>query len=254
MLLACDIGNTNIKAGIFTNDKLTEFHFFQGITPLIDLIKKNKFRDIAVSSVVPSTTNQLIENLSNLKINPILINKDSSFNLKIDYDSRETLGIDRICSAEGAYYLYSRENELKKDQIIISIDLGTATTLNVIKYPGIFTGGIIAPGTDLMFRSLKNDTAQLPNVSIKAYKENIGRTTNESIASGVLHSSAGLIERAIKLIQAETNAREVIIYITGGNFENIKRFLNFEYVFEKGLVLYGINAIHKKNRGTSLHS
>jgi len=254
MLLACDIGNTNIKAGIFTNDKLTEFHFFQEITPLIDLIKTNKLRDIAVSSVVPLTTIQLIDNLHSLKLNPIIINKDSIFNLKIDYDSRETLGIDRICSAEGSYYLYSREKELKKDQIIISIDLGTATTLNIIKYPGIFAGGIIAPGTDLMFRSLKNDTAQLPKVSSKAYRNIIGRTTNESIASGVLHSSAGLIERAIKLIQAETNAREVIIYITGGNFENIQRFLNFDYVYEKGLVLYGINAIHKKNRGTSLHS
>ena len=62
-----------------------------------------------------------------------------------------------------------------------------------------------------------------------------------------MHSAAGLIERSIKLIKAETNAEKVIIYITGGNFENIKKFLNFDCVYEKGLVLYGINAIYKKN-------
>ena len=254
MILACDIGNTNIKAGIFEDDRLIEFHFLLGITTLIDLIKKNKFRDIVVSSVVPLKIKHLTDNLHNLKLNPVIINKNSLFNIKIEYDSPETLGIDRICSAEGAYYLYCREKVLKKEQIIISIDLGTATTLNVVKYPGIFAGGIIAPGTDLMFRSLKNDTAQLPNVSSEAYKDIIGKTTNESIASGVIHSATGMIERAIKLIQTETNAEEVFIYITGGNFENIKRFLNFGYVYEKGLVLYGINVIYKKNKGITPHS
>jgi type III pantothenate kinase len=253
MLLACDIGNTNIKAGIFIDDRLAEFHFLQGVTQLIDLIKINKFRDIVVSSVVPSKTEYLIDNLYDLKLSPIIINKNSSFNLKIDYDSQETLGIDRICSAEGAYHLYCRKMGFKKGQIIISIDLGTATTLNVVKYPGIFAGGIIAPGTDLMFKSLKNDTAQLPHVTGEHYKDIIGRTTNESIASGVMHSTAGLIERAINLIKIETNAEEEFIYITGGNFENIKRFLKIDYVYERGLVLYGINAIYKKSKGINPH-
>jgi len=254
MLLACDIGNTNIKAGIFSDDKLIEVHFLKGITPLIGLIKKNKLREIVVSSVVPSKTKHLTDNLHNLKLNPNIINKNSSFNLKIDYDSPGTLGIDRICSAEGAFQLYCRESEFKKEQIIISIDLGTATTLNVVKYPGIFVGGIIAPGTDLMFRSLKQATAQLPRVMGEDYKNIIGRTTNESIASGVMHSVAGLIERTLKLIQTETNAEELLIYITGGNFENLKRYLNFNYVYEKGLVLYGINAIYKKSKEVNQHS
>ena len=246
MLLACDIGNTNIKAGIFADDRLTEFYFLKGITNLIEVIKANKLRDIVISSVVPAKAQDLIDNLHNLKLSPIIINKNSSFNLKIDYNSPETLGIDRICSAEGAYHLYCREMEFKKGQIIISIDLGTATTLNVVKFPGIFGGGIIAPGTDLMFKSLKNDTAQLPHVTGEEYKDIIGRTTNESIASGVMHSAAGLIERSIKLIKTDTNAEEVYIYITGGNYENIKRFLKFDYVYEKALVLYGIYTIYKK--------
>jgi type III pantothenate kinase len=254
MILACDIGNTNIKAGIIEDNKLTEFHFLPGIKDTIDLIKTNNLKDIVVSSVVPSKTKNLTDSLHYLKLNPIIINKNSSFNLKIDYDSRETLGIDRICSAEGAFHLYSIKKEFKKEQVIISIDLGTATTLNIVKYPGIFEGGVIAPGTDLMFKSLKNETAQLPIVKSEDYKDIIGRTTNESIASGVLHSAAGLIERAIRLIQTEADAEEVIIYITGGNFESIKRFLNFDYVYEKGLVLYGINAIYKKNRGINPHS
>ena len=84
MLLACDIGNTNIKAGIFNNDKLTEFHFLPGIKELTELVQINKFRDIVVSSVVPSKTKELSANLHNLKLNPVIINNNSSFNLKIN--------------------------------------------------------------------------------------------------------------------------------------------------------------------------
>src|ERR1035438_8979309 len=110
MLLTCDIGNTNIKTGIFTDDRLTEFHFFQEITSLSVLIKKNKYRDIVVSSVVPSKTQKLTDNLSDLNLNPIIINKNSIFNLKIDYDSPETLGIDtsRSSPASGAAIIWGR--------------------------------------------------------------------------------------------------------------------------------------------------
>ncbi|MDR3610757.1 MAG: type III pantothenate kinase [Ignavibacteriaceae bacterium] len=253
MLLTCDIGNTNIKAGIFTEDKLTDFIFLRGIEELASLVKTNKFSNIVVSSVVPSISKDLIKNLNQLNITPIIINKDSSFNLEIDYKSPGTLGTDRICSAEGAYYLYSRTNDFKKDQIIISIDLGTATTLNIVKYPGIFIGGIIAPGTDIMLKSLKNDTAQLPEVSIADYNDIIGKSTNEAIASGVMHSAAGLIERAINLIKSDTKAKEVIVYITGGNFGNVKKFLEFDYIYEKGLVLYGIKAIYNKSKELNPH-
>jgi type III pantothenate kinase len=247
MLLACDIGNTNIKAGIFNNDKLTQFLFLPGIKELIELVINNEFRDILVSSVVPSKTKELSAKLHNLNLNPVIINNNSSFNLKINYDSIETLGIDRICSAEGALQLYRSKKEFKKNQIIISIDLGTATTINVVKYPGIFEGGIIAPGVSLMFKSLKNETAQLPIAAGENYKNIVGKTTNESIASGVLHSAAGLIDNAIKLIQSESKVEKVIVYITGGNFESIKKFLTFDYVYEKALVLYGIHAIYNKN-------
>jgi type III pantothenate kinase len=244
MLLTCDIGNTNIKAGIFVEDKLIEFHFFKEISQIVELISKNKFKDIVVSSVVPSRTKQLIDSLNELKLSPIIINKDSSFNLDIDYDSPDTLGIDRICSAEGAFYLFCKQREFKKEYLLLTIDLGTATTINIVKYPGVFAGGIIAPGTDLMFKSLKMDTAQLPQASLSDYKEIIGKSTNESIASGVLHSAAGLLERSIKLIQDNTNSEKVFIYITGGNFKNVEKLLKFSYIYEKGLVLYGIMAIY----------
>jgi type III pantothenate kinase len=247
MIVTCDIGNTNIKAAIFNDNKLTEFHILNNVIELIDLINKIKISEIIVSSVVPTKTISLKEGLHRLNLKPIILDKNSSFNLKIEYDSRETLGIDRICSAEGALHLYCLNNEFKKDQIIISIDLGTATTLNIIKYPGIFVGGIIAPGIDLMFKSLNSETAQLPIVTGEEYKDIIGKTTNESIASGVINSAAGLIDRSIKLIQSESKAAELIIYITGGNFESIKEFLNFEYIYEKALVLYGINSIYKNS-------
>ena len=253
MILTCDIGNTNIKAGIFVEDKLIEFHFFKDISQIVELIKEYKFNDIVVSSVVPTKTKQLIDNLIELKLSPIIINKDSSFNLDIDYESPDTLGTDRVCSAEGAYYLYCIKRKFIKEHLIIAIDFGTATTLNIVKYPGVFAGGIIAPGTDLMFKSLKVDTSQLPKASSSDYRDIIGKTTNESIASGVLNSAVGLLERSIKLIQAKTNSEEVSIYITGGNFANIEKLLKFDYIYEKGLVLYGIMAIYNKAMKLSQH-
>jgi type III pantothenate kinase len=247
MLLACDIGNTRIKAGLFEENVLTEYFCPDSLSSLIEKIDKENIRDIAVSSVVPSITKELKDSLSKFNLVPFIISNHSRFNLEIQYETPETLGTDRICSAEGAFFLYSHKRQFRKNQAIVSIDFGTATTFNVVEYPGTYIGGIIAPGIDLMFKSLSSNTAQLPLVYLTDYKKTIGKTTNESIASGVMNSAAGLIERGVDLIKAETGAKKIVVYITGGNFKNIRPFLNLTFIHEKALVLYGINAIYNCN-------
>ncbi|MCL5031387.1 MAG: type III pantothenate kinase [Bacteroidetes bacterium] len=252
MLLACDIGNSRIKAGLFSNNELVEFHSFQNAESFSSLFITKSIDQIAISSVVPKLTEKistLLKNYSNSV--PFIIDRNVEFNLRIDYDSIETLGIDRICSVEGAFYLYKNSNEYKNynsNTFILSIDFGTATTINIIRYPGEFIGGAIAPGFRMMFDSLNTKTAQLPNVSEIDYKYLIGRDTISSIASGVINSNVGFIERTINYLESEMNATDFKVFITGGNAEKLIPHFNFDFTFVKELVLIGVKTVYDKNR------
>jgi len=251
MFIACDIGNTNIKTGLFNGDKFEEFNSFSDYLSLTNYLKKITFTKAAVSSVVPETSNKLVKDIQSLKnIEPFLITRSVKFNLKILYDSIETLGIDRICGVEGALSLFNRSDKsinYNSKNYIISIDFGTATTINIIRFPGEFIGGIIAPGLDMMFESLNKKTSQLPNVDFSSYKKIIASDTNSSIASGVINSTVGLIEKVFNSLKPETEKSEIKVFITGGNAEKIMPFLSFNFVYEKGLVLIGIKSIYEKN-------
>ncbi len=251
MFLACDIGNTNIKTGIFEVGELTAFNIFKTYRLFLEYIKRINFTNIAVSSVVPGITEKLIKDLKRFNNNkPFIIDKSDKFNLKIKYDSPDTLGIDRICSAEGAFSIYKNSAEFKNYNsylYILSIDFGTATTINFIRFPGDFIGGIIAPGITTMFNSLNKNTAQLPAIDERFYKELIGSDTNSSIASGIINSVTGLIEKSISQLRNIYSAEKIKVFITGGNAEKILPYLTFDYQFEKALVLKGIKAVYDKN-------
>ena len=256
MLIAIDIGNSRIKAGKFINDKLTKFHFFQDISNVLSFLKTNSKDNVAISSVVPDKTKIISEEVKKITgKSPFIVTKDIKTNLTIDYKTPETLGIDRLCSAEGAFFLFKNSEKYKnykEGTYILSIDFGTATTINVIEYPGKFIGGLIAPGLDMMFESLKQRTAQLPLLSISDFVSTIGKDTNSSIASGVVTSVVGMIEKTINdLINVGTSRdlslQNLFFYLTGGNAKKIIPYLNFDFVYEEGLVLYGINALWKLN-------
>jgi len=251
MFLACDIGNTNIKTGIFKDDKLIEFNSFHDYKSLINYLKKISFNNAAVSSVVPETGDKLIKDIVSYKnIEPFIITRSVKFNLKILYDSIDTLGIDRICGVEGAFYLFKKSidiNNYNSGSYIVSADFGTATTINIIRYPGEFIGGIIAPGITMMFEGLNKRTAQLPNVNFSNYKTIIGKDTKSSISSGVLNSTIGLIEKVIRTLESEKSNIKIKIFITGGDAEKILSYLPFEFEYEKGLVLLGIKSVYDKN-------
>ena len=251
MLLACDIGNTNIKTGMFDDDKPVEKKLFADIESFTSYLHNTAPNHLAISSVVPESTEKIITASKDIPgLVPFIISKDTKFNLKISYDSPETLGIDRLCSAEGAFSLFINSEDFKdynNKTFILSIDFGTATTVNIVAYPGDFIGGIIAPGITMMFESLNQRTAKLPNVTEKYYDTFIGRNTNSSIASGVLNSAAGLIKSTINYLNSEMKAVKLKIFITGGNAEKLLPYFDFEFRFIPELVLLGIKTIFDKN-------
>ena len=252
MMLALDIGNTNVKTGTFLNDSLSDFRIFSDENSFYSYLGTNPPDKVAISSVVPSKTKKLLQVLGlKFKIKPFIIKYDSRFNLKLGCENPNTLGVDRICAAEGAFHLFRKSEHYKsytENVFILAIDFGTASTINIIKYPGEFIGGLIAPGISLMFESLKDKTAQLPLVKVDDYKDLIANNTNSSIASGVVTSVIGMIEKTITHLKKDKSAKEVFVYITGGNANKIMPHLNLEFTYEGGLVLYGINALYNLNK------
>ena len=256
MLLVCDIGNTRIKTALFDKNKIVDFYSFSSVNKLAGSYKKKDISSVVFSSVVPEKSKEFESQIKKkFKIPPFRINDSLNFNLKIDHSTPEYVGTDRICSAEGAFYLFKKSRNFKsysKNDIIISIDLGTATTLNFVKYPGTFKGGIIAPGVRMMSQSLHDLTALLPIVSISEYKNLVGKNTKESISSGIINSTIGLIEKSINELKSKNKSAKVHVYITGGNAQQILPHLKIKHKFVGELVLIGIKAVYEKNKGAKL--
>jgi len=252
MLFAVDIGNTNIKTALFQNEELVKKIIFTSVEDVIHFAEDHKHNIAAVSSVVPERLKRFVDSYnSSFKKEPFVIKNNLLFNLKIDYETPETLGIDRICSSEGAFVLYknlSTYNSNSDNAYVLAIDFGTATTVNFITHAGVFIGGMILPGLKMMFESLKSGTAQLPLVSGEDFDSVIGKSTRESIASGVLNAQAGVVDRAVNFIKKLIAAPSIKIYITGGVAENIIPFIDHTFVYEPNLVLFGINRIFLKNK------
>ena len=251
MLLVCDIGNTRIKTALFNRNRIIDFKSFTSINKIIASYRQKNISSVAFSSVVPNISKEFKSQIEKrIKISPFRIDNSLNFNLKINHSTPEYVGTDRICSAEGAFYLFKRSRNFKKynkDDIILTIDLGTATTLNFVKYPGVFTGGIIAPGIRMMSESLHSQTALLPVVSSAEYKKIIGRNTKEAISSGVINSTIGLIEKSINELKSKNKFAKVHIHITGGNAQQIIPYLKIKHKFVPELVLIGIKAVYEKN-------
>lgn len=251
MLYACDIGNTNIKVATFDSDAISGYYNFSDLNKLFEFLLENKPSKLVLSSVVPALEKEISQfTKTNFNFSPFIINHKQKFNLLIEYRPLENLGIDRICSSEGALFLFKKSDDFRNysfHSVIVTIDLGTATTINVITHPQIFKGGLIAPGVQMMLSSLSKDTALLPSVSVNDYNDIIAQDTKSSLASGVINSTLGLIDRALDRIQKIYSVEQLKIFITGGNAKNILPHFDFEFQFEKDLVLWGIKSIYDTN-------
>ena len=156
MLLAFDIGNTFVKYGLYRENELITLGKVKPEEIHKDLFSGYDIEKIAISSVVPNTTEELLSICKNdFGVDPFVITSDSDFNLKIDYRTPNTLGLDRLCGAEGAFSLVCKEHNTETNEDpIVTVDFGTATTINVVRPGGIFSGGIIAPGVETMINAL----------------------------------------------------------------------------------------------------
>jgi len=222
MLLAMDVGNTNMVIGIYEDGKLLhhwrmetkkertadEFGiFFKELLQFANL-KMTDVDHIIISNVVPPLEFALTRMSDRyFGVKPIFVRARLKLPIKIGLKIPEEVGADRLVNAVGAIYKY-------KGALII-IDFGTATTFDFISANRLYKGGCIAPGIAISNEALYQNASKLPRVEIARPKKVIGATTSESIQAGVYFGYLGLIDETVRRIQREVKVKTTVI-ATGG--------------------------------------
>lgn len=252
MLLAIDIGNTNIVIGIYDITKLKiHWRLSSSITRTSDecwillnmllnegKIGFSKITGAIISSVVPNITPAFIKMLEqNLEINPVVVDADLDIGLKILYHDPHAVGADRIVNSVAAYKLLGGP--------VIILDFGTATTFDVVSENYEYLGGIIVPGVETSASVLHRYAARLPKVEMKFPDELIGRTTESSIQSGLMFGTVELIDGLISRIQAELG-KPANTVATGGLANLIIPHSKTITRVEPFLTLEGLRLIYEK--------
>ena len=249
MLLAIDIGNTSIAAGIFQNRRIVRTMFVQSGTKKLDMLKafkrslsadRKNINGVIISSVVPGImviTEQAIKKLLNIK--PIILGVDFKVPIKNLYNKPAQVGQDRLVNAYACKELYGKP--------AIVLDFGTATTLDYINRSGEYEGGIIAPGVGITIDALAEKTALLPKIKLDKPDRLIGKDTVGSIRSGVLFGLASMCDGLVRKIKKSHKINPIVI-ATGGLADLFCPYCKEINKIDKYLTLKGLSIIYQKNR------
>jgi len=247
MLIVLDIGNTNIKSALFAGNQLMDFTAHSKTNEAIEYINKTTINEAAICSVNP-TSQKIVNNIILAKSVSIFeANIKNKFNLTTKYETPATLGMDRVCSSVGALEIAMNEKLISKTQFLITIDFGTATTINVVTPDRQFIGGLIIPGINTMLNSLNEKTAQLPLPDLQSYQGVIGNSTNSSIISGVITATTGSINETVNKLR-EDSKQDPVIFVTGGNARFILPHIKNKVIYNEALVLKGLKLIYDMNK------
>ncbi|MBU2222169.1 MAG: type III pantothenate kinase, partial [Candidatus Omnitrophica bacterium] len=218
MIIAIDIGNTNIAVGLFDTGKLIRKYSIptkanEYYPYLREIVLKNKASTGIICSVVPQATQRLTGSLKKLGFKGI---KTCGVNQKIPiknlYRYPGQVGQDRLVNAYAAVRLYQAP--------AIIIDFGTAITFDVVTAKKEYKGGMIIPGLGISLETLAEKTALLPKIKLNRPSELIGRDTRNSILSGVIYGYSALTDGLISKLKAELKTNPIVIS-TGGNIDLI---------------------------------
>lgn len=254
MLLAIDIGNTHTVLGMFRKEKLTDYFRVTSDHALTadecGILVKQLFPDyqkvnhVIICSVVPPLT-PVYQEMSKkiLKVEPVSVRWDLPLGIKILYDDPSNVGADRIANAVAAYQTYGGP--------AIVVDFGTATTFDVISDKGEYLGGAIAPGLETSSLNLFRRAAQLSKVSLEKPNKAIGRSTEESLRSGIIFGAVGQIEEIVNRIKEELKREHRIrkkpkVIATGGLANLIAKESEIIEEVEPTLTLEGLRRIYSQ--------
>ena len=256
-LLVMDIGNTNVKIGVYSDDELlaswrisTEAQRTSDEYGMVlyDLLKNQgiSFKDIkgiVMSSVAPSL-NYTIEHMCDyyIGIKPTVVDHTTNTGIKINYDNPKELGSDRIVDCAAAYAIYGGP--------LIVIDFGSATTFNAVTADGEFIGGAIAPGMKTATESLVMTAAKLPRIELNKPESIIATSTKSGMQSGVVYGYTGLVDYMVKNMKKEPKLKNAKVVATGGLSELIENSEVIINVIDRALALKGLKLVYDLNKPT----
>ncbi|MBI4294973.1 MAG: type III pantothenate kinase [Chloroflexi bacterium] len=256
MLLAIDVGNTNVVMGVFRGEKLegtwriaTDVHKMAdeyGVL-LLNLLSHEMpgqvtIDDAILCSVVPplvTTFEDLCQRY--FGISPMVVDAGIKTGIRISMDNPREVGADRIVNAVAAHHLYGCP--------IIVIDFGTATTLDAVSQGGEYLGGAIAPGIGIAADALFQRASKLPRIELVLPKKAIGRNTVTAMQSGLLFGYIGLIESLVNRMRQEMGVKAKVV-ATGGLSRLFARATSVIDEVNLDLTLIGLHLIYDMNRAS----
>lgn len=243
MLLAIDIGNTNINFGVFQGKRITKKFFIPTKEYTLKKVYNNlgaadvDIEEAVICSVVPKATKILKKHLKVLLGKPpYIIGKDIKVPVKNLYRNPKQVGHDRLINAYAGVILYGSP--------LIVVDFGTAITFDVISKNKEYLGGMILPGLHISLDALAERAALLPKINLDNPKEFIGRSTKESMLSGAVYGFAALTDHLSSRIKDKVG-REALVVGTGGDINLISKYCNKINKTDKDLTLKGLNLIYR---------
>jgi type III pantothenate kinase len=254
MLLAIDIGNTNIKLGVFQGDRLGDtWNLATGIhrTPdeyggiVLGLMERrnipaSQISGVVLCGVVPPLLHTFVELCKRyLETKPLVVEAGVKTGMRVRLDNPREVGPDRVVNAVAGQHLYGKP--------LIIIDLGTATTFDVVSQEGDYLGGAIAPGIGVAGEALFARTAMLPRIELVRPRQVIGRNTVSAMQSGIIFGYIALIEGMIRRIDQELGAKAKVI-ATGGQAYPFAEDIAAIDVVNPSLTLIGLRLIYEMNK------
>ncbi|MBQ6889063.1 MAG: type III pantothenate kinase [Lachnospiraceae bacterium] len=253
MLLAIDMGNTNIVIGCIDDEKIyfverlstsakkTELEYavdFKTVLELYD-IQASDIDGVIISSVVPQLNLVIKTALEKLlKLTPLIVGPGLKNGLNILMDNPSQLGSDLVVDSVAALHEYGAP--------LTIIDMGTATTICVVDKNNNYIGGQILPGVRVSLDSLVSRTSQLPRIGLDAPKKVIGTNTIDCMKSGILYGNASCIDGMIDRIEEELGYPTTVV-ATGGLAKSIIPYCKHKIILDDDLLLKGLKVIYDKN-------
>ncbi|MFQ6819172.1 MAG: type III pantothenate kinase [Blautia sp.] len=254
MILAIDIGNTNIVVGCIDDEKIyfierlstvrtkTELEYAIDLKTVLDIyhIKRTDIEGCIISSVVPQITN--VAKLAAEKIlkkEALVLGPGVKTGLNILLDNPGEMGADRVADAVAALTYYPVP--------LVIVDMGTATTVSVVDEKKRYLGGMILPGVRVSLDALTSRASQLSGISIEEPKRLIGKNTVDCMKSGILYGNAAAVDGIIDRIEEELG-QKVTAIATGGMSKKIIPHCRREIIQDEDLLLKGLLVIYEKNK------
>ena len=259
MILVVDIGNTTVSFGgveisypnahrVRFRTKLDTNSTWDAADYTVHLLKRLKtlgreledFSGVVISSVVPRVLEVMVESCYSIfGVAPLVITQESRLGLTVEVPHPEKVGRDRLVDSAWACAHYPLP--------LVTVDLGTATTFNVIKEGAVFLGGVICPGMETGLRALSGHTAQLPMLELEDPGHVVGKDTAECMRSGAVYGSAALVDGIVRSIEEELGS-PVSLVITGGGARYIDHLVRHAHDYDPDMILKGLAYLYTLNK------